>query len=136
MKAVAEHGPCFVCGTENPSSIGARWYVDAQHHVHAELSLSERQQGPPGYAHGGALAALLDEAMGVAVWAAGHKAVAVNLNVDYRQPVPLGDACQVEAWLVGEEGRKIHTEGKITIGAEEVAVLARGTFVEARHFFE
>jgi len=136
MHPIPEHGPCFVCGTENPAAIGARWFVDEQGHVHAELSLSERQQGPPAHAHGGALAALLDEAMGVAVWHAGYKVVAANLNVDYRRPVPLGAGCHVEAWVVEQEGRKVFTAGTITLAGGEVAVRGRGTFVEARHFFE
>jgi uncharacterized protein (TIGR00369 family) len=136
MRPVPEHGPCFVCGTQNPATIGARWFVDEQSHVHAELCLSERQQGPPEHAHGGALAALLDEAMGLAVWYAGHKVLAVNLTVDYRRPVPLGVPCRVEARLVEQQGRKLFTEGAILLPGGEIAAHARGIFVEAQHFFE
>ncbi|HXT52702.1 MAG TPA: PaaI family thioesterase, partial [Thermoanaerobaculia bacterium] len=38
--------------------------------------------GPPGHAHGGAMAAVLDEAMGAAAWMAGHIAVAAHLATD------------------------------------------------------
>jgi hypothetical protein len=36
----------------------------------------------PGYAHGGSVAAALDEAMGGAAWWAGHQSVAARLAVD------------------------------------------------------
>ena len=47
-------------------------------------------QGPPGHAHGGSIAAVLDEAMGAAAWLAGHLVVAVRLDTRFRKMLPLG----------------------------------------------
>ncbi len=131
---VPEHGPCLVCGSENPKGFGLRWwYEDGR--IFAEHTFTLAQQGPPGYAHGGALAAVLDEAMGAAVWSAGHRVLAGELHIRYLKPVPLGAPVRVEAWVVGREGKKVFTEGRITLPDGEVATTARGVFVEAPHIF-
>lgn len=92
-----EHGWCFVCGHENPHSIGLTWYVDDDGIMTSEFTLNEAQQGPPRHAHGGASAAILDEAMGLVVWAAGHKVAAVNLEINYHKPLPLNQPLTLEA---------------------------------------
>jgi uncharacterized protein (TIGR00369 family) len=135
MKLVPEHGPCFVCGTQNPQSIGLRWYLHDDGKVTADITLTLAQQGPPTKSHGGASAAMIDEAMGIAVWAAGHRVVAANLNIDYKRPVPLGEAVSITGWVVREEGRKVFTEGEIRLSDGQVAVSGTGLFVRAEHLF-
>nr|MEE4268540.1 PaaI family thioesterase [Candidatus Krumholzibacteria bacterium] len=70
-------------------------------------------QGPPDFAHGGAMAALLDDAMGGACWLSGFPVLAVNLNITFRQMLPLETPCLVETRVTRVEGRKISTEGRI-----------------------
>ncbi len=135
MKPLPEHGYCFVCGTENPKSIGLRWYANDDGAIHSEVSLTITEQGPPGYAHGGASAAILDEAMGSAAWYAGYQVLAVNLNINYRRPVPLNVPVQVTAMVVKQEGRKVTTRGELRLPDGEIAVESSGLFVEANHIF-
>lgn len=130
-----EHGKCFVCGSQNPHSIGIQWYFE-DGAISGRLAMSEAQQGPPGHAHGGASAALLDEAMGAAVWAAGHRVMAVNLNVDYKAPVPLGVEVAVSGRVTGQEGRKVFAAGEVRLPDGTVAVSATGIYVEAAAMFE
>src|SRR5262245_51363894 len=47
-------------------------------------------EGPPGLAHGGSVAAVLDEAMGAACWQAGHPSLAARLSIEFRAMVRLG----------------------------------------------
>ena len=136
MQPIPEHGPCFVCGTENPHSMGVTWWARDDGAIVTDVTLTEAQQGPPGYAHGGATAALLDEAMGVAVWRAGYVVAAVSLEVEYRQPVPLGRPIHVEGRVIEKDGRSVRTHGEIRLGDGTVAVAGRGIFVEAPHLFE
>src|SRR5512145_688706 len=82
MKRLPEHGSCFVCGTQNPHSIGLTWYQDEDGSIVAEMIFCEAHQGPPGHVHGGASAAVLDEAMGAVVWRAGYSVVSVNLEIN------------------------------------------------------
>lgn len=135
MKPIPEHGDCFVCGTENPHSIGVTWYAREDGAIVASHVFTLAQQGPPGYAHGGASAAVLDEAMGFTVWRAGFSVVAVNLTVDYRRPVPLGETVSIEARLADRQGRAIHAQGEIRLADGTVAVEGHGTYVEAPQFF-
>lgn len=70
-------------------------------------------QGPPGHAHGGSMASVLDEAMGAAAWLAGHLVVAVQLNTSFRKMLPLGTDALMEAWVERIEGRKVWTRGRL-----------------------
>ncbi len=84
--------------------------------------------GPPGHAHGGSMAAVLDEAMGAAAWLAGHIAVAAHLATDFRAMLPLGTDALLEAWVERHEGRKVWTAGALR-GDDGVL------FAEAQAFF-
>lgn len=87
-------------------------------------------EGPPGHAHGGSMAAVLDEAMGAAAWVAGHIAVAARLDTSFQRMVPLGTDATLEAWVEREEGRKIWTAGRLLDGAGEAFAAASGLFIE------
>lgn len=129
------HGPCFVCGPENPAGLGLDWYF-TNGRVHTSFRFGRAQQGPRNHVHGGAAAAVLDEAMGAAIWKAGHQVLAANLNVDYRRPVPVETHVAVEAWLDGVEGRKARARALLhLVGSGDVLVEARGLFVAAPEFF-
>jgi uncharacterized protein (TIGR00369 family) len=129
------HGWCFVCGNENPHSIGLTWFIE-NGVLTSEFILNEAQQGPPKYAHGGASAAILDEAMGLVVWAAGHKVAAVNLNVNYHKPLPLNQKLFVEARIAKIEERKIISEGEIRLADSTISVSGSGIYVPAPQLFE
>jgi acyl-coenzyme A thioesterase PaaI-like protein len=85
--------------------------------------------GPPGHAHGGAIAAVLDEAMGAAAWMAGHIVVAVRLETDFRRMLPLGTDTLMEAWVKRVEGRKVWTRGRLFDAAGAPFAEAEGLFV-------
>lgn len=130
------HGWCFVCGHDNPHSIGLTWYVDDDGIMTSEFTLNEAQQGPPNHAHGGASAAILDEAMGLVVWAAGHKVAAVNIEVNYHKPLPLHKPLTLEAKITQMDERKIFSVGEIRLADSTVAVSGRGIYVVAPKLFE
>jgi uncharacterized protein (TIGR00369 family) len=131
-----EHGWCFVCGNENPHSIGLTLWVDEKGILTSEFSLNEGQQGPPQLAHGGASAAILDEAMGLVVWAAGHKVAAVKLEINYHKPLPLNQPLTLEARISRVAERKIFASGEIYTTDQTVAVSGCGIYVIAPKLFE
>ena len=136
MQQLPEHGYCFVCGTQNPHSMGMTWYQNEDGAIHTEMVFTEAQQGPPAHVHGGASAAVLDEAMGAAVWRAGYSVVAVNLEINYSQPVPLGQKIAIEARIAEVLPRKILTTSEMRLPDGSVAVTGRGIYVEAPHLFK
>lgn len=135
-RQIPYHGWCFVCGTDNPRGIGITMFVDDDGTLTSEFTLNETHQGPPGHAHGGASAAILDEVMGLVVWAAGHKVLAANININYRKPLPLFQGLFAEARIREVKERKIISEGKILLPDSTVAVEGSGVYVVAKGFFD
>jgi acyl-coenzyme A thioesterase PaaI-like protein len=135
-EVLPEHGFCFVCGSENPKGIGLRWYADETGEIFSEYTLGLEQQGPPGHAHGGASAAILDEAMGMAAWYRGFKIVSVNLNISFLKPVPLGVKLKVRGRIKEKKGKRIFAEGEIVLPNGNVAVKGASILVEPEGFFD
>src|SRR5581483_3148804 len=46
-------------------------------------------EGAPGHVHGGMILTVLDEALGAAAWVAGHHAMTVHLETQFRASVPV-----------------------------------------------
>ena len=131
-----EHGSCFICGSENPHNVGLRWYVDEKGVVSSEFTLTLAQQGPPGHAHGGLSAAVLDEVMGAAVWQAGYTVAAAKIEVNYRKPVPLERLITTQGLYYSPDGAKIYARGEICLPDGTLLVDGKGLFVIAPHLFE
>jgi uncharacterized protein (TIGR00369 family) len=130
------HGWCFVCGHDNPHSIGLTLYVDDDGLMTTELTFNDAQQGPPGHAHGGASAAVLDEAMGLVAWAMGLKVAAVNLEINYHKPLPLHQPLTLEARVTEQDEHKVFSTGEIRLPDGTVAVSGRGIYVVAPKLFD
>ena len=127
-------------GTINGSrfirAMGAPFRLREDGSVSAACTLGEAQEGAPGYAHGGALAALIDEAMGAACWLTGYRAVSVHLSFDYQYPVALGAPIHVSGQVERRDGRKVFTSGSIRLADGNVAVSGSGIFVDAPAMLE
>jgi uncharacterized protein (TIGR00369 family) len=135
MRKLPEHGSCFVCGTTNPRALGLTWYAETDGSIRAEFTFDASQQGPPGHVHGGASAAVLDEAMGAAVWVAGLQVVAARLEVDYKRPLPLGQRVQIRSRISEQQARKTLATAEILLADGTVAVSGKGIYVAAPHLF-
>ncbi len=130
------HQPnCLGCGDENPAGLGLRLRMDGDH-VRGEVTLDRRHEGAPGFAHGGAVATLLDDALGTILLVRGRPAVTARLEIDYRRPVLIGQRIEIEAWLARIEGRKLHLAGTLT--GDELLAEAKAIFVEVgrEHFLK
>jgi acyl-coenzyme A thioesterase PaaI-like protein len=94
---------CFVCGVENPLGLHLKFYASEPGEVVAEYTLPENYQGYPGVAHGGIVAAMLDEVAGRSLMgdiSAPRFMFTARLNVTYRKNVPVGQPLR----LVGKTG--------------------------------
>lgn len=126
---VPAHQPhCLGCGPENPAGMGLRLRVDGDR-VQGAVRFDRRQEGAPGFAHGGAVATVLDDALGTVLILIERPAVTANLNVDYRAPAFLDHDLIVEAWCERIDGRKLHLAGRL-LDSESVIAEARGLFIE------
>jgi len=135
MTDLPPHQPnCLGCGDDNPGSMGLRLHADGER-VSGTVTLDRRHEGAPGFAHGGALATVLDDALGSVLTLLRVPAVTARLEVNYRRPAFLGRRFEVEAWVESREGRKLHLGGELREDGEAVAD-ALGLFLEVdvEHF--
>ncbi len=110
----------FVSGDPSNHRLSIRYYQkDDDGSMVAKVIFGPGTQGPPDHAHGGSMAALLDEAMGGAAWMAGHPVVAAQLNITFRTMLPLGTRCLVHARVLESNGRKIKTTAELCSMDEE-----------------
>lgn len=123
----------FVSGDPDGQRIRIRYYRDLQTGQRvAKVWFGPMCEGPIHHAHGGSLAAVLDEAMGSACWIMGQRVLAGTLTVRYRAPVPLGLTAIVRTEVVSVEGRKVLTVGRILGLDGTLYTEAEGTFIRMR----
>jgi acyl-coenzyme A thioesterase PaaI-like protein len=90
-------------------------------------TLSAAYEGPPGFAHGGVLAMLFDEVIGMGNIAAGNPGMTASLTVRYLRPTPIHRPLDIRAWVDRAEGRRIHARGECIVDGI-VTATAEGTF--------
>lgn len=103
----------FVSGDPEGDRFRIRYFRDTDQHLHARIWFGPETGGPPGHAHGGAIAAVMDEALGLAAWAAGYPVVVGNINVSFRNLLPLQKVVTLESEVVSAEGRKVMVHGRL-----------------------
>ena len=106
----------FVSGEPDGNRFRVRYYRDGAEQLQARIWFGPETEGPPGHAHGGSMAAVLDEVLGLAAWAAGYPIVVGNLNISFRNLLPLQQVVTVESRVVSAEGRKVMVHGRICSG--------------------
>jgi uncharacterized protein (TIGR00369 family) len=128
---------CFGCGGNN--EVGMKLVFDLDfdaQRTRGRFVLGANYAGGGGFAHGGIIAVVLDEAMGKLSKLSEEKAVTAELKVEYRKPVPVGKEIIVEGWQVEEKGRNRFRAGEIRDSVGNL--LARGTarfvVVDEQHF--
>jgi acyl-coenzyme A thioesterase PaaI-like protein len=97
---------CIVSGQANPMGIAARLWRDGDEAV-LQTTLGAAFEGAPGRAHGGIVASLIDETMGLVLSIIATPAFTGRLTVTYRGPTPLGEPLEVRARLTEHVGRKL-----------------------------
>ena len=95
------------------------------------MNLGPAYVGPPGTVHGGVVALVFDELLGVTNVAHGVGAMTGTLSIRYHAPTPLGVDVDLEAWVDRIEGRKIFTHGRMFVGDATTAT-CEGVFVRPR----
>ncbi len=120
----------FVSGDRTGTRFRMRYFRDQNGNLVARVCFGPDTEGPPNHAHGGSIAAVLDEVLGLAAWAAGHPAVVGNLNVRFRKLLPLGRVVQTESRVIAVQDRKVTVQGRIvglndTLYAEAEAVCVK-----------
>jgi len=121
---------CFGCGGDNAGGMKLTFEQDnVKRRIVGRFVLGERYQGGGGFAHGGIIALLLDEAMGKVCRFREVRAVTAELNVEYLKPVSVDKEIIVEGQEARQEGRNLFLVGEIRNEAGEVLARGQGRFV-------
>jgi acyl-coenzyme A thioesterase PaaI-like protein len=130
------HAHCLGCGPENPASLGLKLAIDGER-VRGEVTLDDRHQGAPGFAHGGAVATALDDTLGTLLLVLRQPGVTARLEINYRRPAFLHRRFELEAWVERVEGRKIEMAAEMREDGEVVAdATALFIQVDREHFLQ
>src|SRR5213080_754181 len=121
---------CFACGMSNPDGMRLKFVFDeGRDRFVCRFRLSKRFTGPPGHAHGGIIATILDEAMGKVNRLREVVALTSQITVDYLKPVPLNRPLRVESREISVRGRRHINMAEILNDEAEVLARSRGTFI-------
>jgi len=121
---------CFACGKNNPEGMRLKFACGEKRDCFVcRFRLGKRYTGPPGHAHGGIIATILDEAMGKVNKLRHVVAVTSRITVDYLKPVPLNKPLRVESREVSVRGRKHVNMGEILNQKGEVLARSQGLFI-------
>ena len=121
---------CFGCGDDNDAGLHLQFFIDDQQRVLCRVTLAKQFQGPPGHAHGGIIATLLDEAMSKANRHRNITAMTRHMSIDYLKPVPLATPLLLEGWSKSESGRKHRCTAELRSPDGTVLASATGIFIE------
>ena len=122
MRIPPHHDPaCWGCG-DNPVGLQLPHpAAEGLTEYEAYFAFDQRHQGGPGIAHGGLVAAALDEAVGLlATWYA-FPTVTARLFARYRRPVPINTELLLRASIDDVHGRRIRAHARITDGDDVLA---------------
>jgi uncharacterized protein (TIGR00369 family) len=121
----------MVCGTENTAGLHARFFEIEGGELACVFTPREEHQGYPGRLHGGIASTVLDETIGRAINLTDPDAwgVTVELNVRYRQPVPLGGEIVVRGRITKDSRRLFEGTAEILLDDGTVAVEAAGKYL-------
>lgn len=122
-------------GFANPLAPPVRvWAVRGDHgrrEIRGRALFGYAYEGPPTCVHGGVIAELFDELLGVVNIVAGGMGMTGTLTIKYRKPTPLLADLDLVARQTKMEGRKVFTWGGI-FHHDELTAEAEGIFVKLR----
>jgi len=116
---------CFGCGGSNNAGMKLIFELDFDdRRTRGKFALGPNYAGGGGFAHGGIIAVVLDEAMGKLSKLTDERAVTAEMSIEYKRPVPVDRLVAVEGWQEEEKGRNRFRVAEIR--DEQGNLLARG----------
>lgn len=121
---------CFACGRDNLEGMRLRFAYDRERaRFVCRFRLGKRYTGPPGHAHGGIIATVLDEAMGKVSKLRQVVALTSTLRVEYLKPVPLNQPLRVESRELRVRGRRHTHAAEILDARGRLLAQSQGVFI-------
>ena len=102
--------------------------------ISVEFTVREEMTNPMGTLHGGTAASMLDEAVGMMVFALGREFAytSVNLNCDFLSAARLGDVLTANAEVVRAGRTVIHCEGELVTPEGKIVAKCASNLIKTR----
>jgi acyl-coenzyme A thioesterase PaaI-like protein len=97
--------------------------------VYCKFTFDTTKEGPPGFAHGGAVASVLDEAMGTACFEAQRMGFTVTMTVNYRLSSPIDQELEVFGKVDNIEKSKTFASAELKSLDGKVLADSTGIFI-------
>ncbi|MCB1140919.1 MAG: PaaI family thioesterase [Leptospiraceae bacterium] len=121
---------CFACGLENEKSLKVSILFDEKtgetKFIHKFCGHETGALGKIRLVHGGAIAAILDEAQGVLAHHIGHLVMTDTLNLKYHKGTPIGEPVEIHAWITAVRKRRLYTKATLKSLSGELLVSSSG----------
>ncbi len=117
-------------GLANPLAPPISIRQTGERRAEGRVKFGSAYEGAPGCVHGGFVAAAFDEVLGFAQSLTGSPGFTGTLTVVYREPTPLHTELRFDTEVLGQERRKIFTEGRVYAG-DLLTAEAKGIFISA-----
>ena len=117
---------CFACGMENKHGLKLSIYANEDGRVTCAYTIPKHFEGYPGIAHGGIVAALLDEVISRVYMVADHNRFmyTAKLTSRFRKHVPVEQPLHMTGAFIKDRGRTAEAQAKIF--AQDGELLAEG----------
>jgi uncharacterized protein (TIGR00369 family) len=115
---------CYVCGPDNPQGLQVPFQPNGPNGSVAHYRARPEHVGWNGILHGGVTFALMDEALGWALFYQDHPAVTARAETKFHKPVPVGADVVVKAWVVRKRRRFFEAHAEIRMEDAKNTLLA------------
>jgi len=121
---------CFGCGAANPAGMKLAFELDFEsRRTRGSFVIGPNYAGGGGFAHGGIIAVVLDEAMGKLSRLTDEKAVTAEMAIEYKRPIAIDQRILVQGWQEEEKGRNRFRVAEIYDQQGNLLARGKGRFV-------
>ena len=123
---------CYVCGLKTAYGLQLVFFDNGEDQVWCDYAIPAHYEGYPGVAHGGVVAAILDEICGRASMIAdlNHFMMTAKMEVKYRCPVPLNVELRACGRVTRRRGRLAQARGELRLPDGRLAAEATLTLAD------
>lgn len=115
---------CFVCGHANKRGLQIPFVKDGERGSRAHYTARQEHDGWPGVLHGGVTFALMDEALGWALFYQGLRGVTARVETKFKLPIRTGACVVVRAWTTDRRRELISARAEVRSDDERSELLA------------
>jgi acyl-coenzyme A thioesterase PaaI-like protein len=117
---------CFGCGKENPHGLKIK-FIQGGEKTKCEFLPTEYHQAWPGYVHGGALMAAIDEGMGYCVFARGIFCVTAKIDIRLKSMARINEPLVISAWISKQTSRTVEAQAEVRRRDDSLVAEAEAT---------